>query len=179
MALAALSSMVADTSAACCALIAASIAAPCILGRSAAQPQSDSSPSMLVAYVGSGSCPYSLAISSASASNPGKSTSYLTASAAAVFPNTPQSAKAGTLWAVPTSVSSKMTSEERLTRHLTTVASIGHSQPCRGLDGYTVHPAAADSSLHLAAVAGNNKGPSRVPVGFGAYKAGETGQPEY
>jgi hypothetical protein len=45
-----------------------------------------------------------------------------------------------------------------------------------GVEGYTVHPAATDCSLHLGAVAaGTDKGPSRVPVGLGAYTAESAG----
>ncbi len=66
---------------------------------------------------------------------------------------------------------------ERLTRQLAILAAIGSPQPCESCDGYTVHPAAADSSLHLGAVPGTKaKGPSRVPVGFGAYRAGTAGE---
>ena len=39
-----------------------------------------------------------------------------------------------------------------------------------------MHPAATDCSLHLGAVAaGTAKGPSRVPVGLGAYTAESAG----
>ncbi len=84
--------------------------------------------------------------------------------------------------ALSTSLIRKVGPGKHSSRQCATVASICPQQPCKGVrnsdaGGYTVHPAAADSSLHLGAVAGNNSmGPSRVPVGFGAYTARKAGE---
>ena len=177
MALAALSSIIADTTAPGGALTAASIAAPCILGSSATQPQSTSIPGLLLCSVGSGISAHSLAISSASADGTQKSTCHLTASAATAFHDKFQPGKTRARSAVSTNLRSRLSLRERLSRQRATVASTACPQPGKGLGGYTVHPAAADSALHLGAVAGNNsRGPSRVPVGFGAYKATTVGE---
>ena len=177
MALAALSSMVVDMSAPAGALTAASIVAPCILGSPVDQPQPESIPGMLLCHVGSCSAAHSLAISSASADGSQKSTCHLTASAAMLSYDGFQPAKTCARSAVSSILRSISSLEDRRDRQHATVASTAPLQACKGLGGYTVHPAAADSALHLGAVAGDNsKGPSRVPVGFGAYKAATAGE---
>ena len=169
--------MSSDASVSSSALTAASIIAACILGTPAAQPQPSSGPDTLLCDIGSGSTPHSLVVSSISACGSQKSTQHLTASASIVFPETPQPAIPDThSMQLCTKSGRQVTCGNLPTRKLATVASIDRSQSCGGLDGYTVHPAAADSSLHLGDVAGRaSKGTSRVPVGFGAYRTGKAG----
>ncbi len=176
MALAALSSVRGDTSAPLGALTAASIAAPCILGSTTAWPTLDSSPSMLLCSIASGNSADTLEVSSPDADAAQKSASHLKASAAMVLSSRPQPLKAR-----PQTTARMAFKEtnigEPVTRQLAILAGIGSPHRCESSDGYTVHPAAADSSLHLGAVPGTKfKGPSRVPVGFGAYKAGIAGE---
>ena len=174
MALAAFSSMRTDTSAPREALTAALIAAPCILGSLAAWPSLNSSPSTLLCSIGSSS--HSLEVSSAPGDATQKSTSHLKASAAVVLSSRrqPHRARAQTAACL---LLKEMKVGKRLARQLAVLAGIGSSQPCKCQVGYMVHPAAADSSLHLGAVPGTrSKGPSRVPVGFGAYRAGTAGE---
>jgi len=173
--------MVSDTSAPAGGLTAAAIAAPCILGSPAAQAKSGSSTSMLQCSVGSGSL-HTLEISSASAGSNGKITSHLTSSASVAIAQSSQHGRSRARMALSTSLIRKVSPGKRSSRQRATVAGICPQQPCKGVrnsyaGGYTVHPAAADSSLHLGAVAGNNStGPSRVPVGFGAYTARKAGE---
>ena len=182
MALAVLNSMVSDTSAPVGSLTAAAIAAPCILGSPAAQARSGSITSMLQCSVGSGSSTHTLEISSAPAGRNGKVTPHLTSSASAAIPQSSQHGRFRARMALSTSLTRTVSLGKRTTRQRATVATICPQQPCKGVrnsdgGGYTVHPAAADSSLHLGAVAGNNStGPSRVPVGFGAYTARKAGE---
>ena len=175
MALAALSSIITDTLASVGALTAASIAVPCILGSPVAQSPSCSSDAGMLLWcnIGPGSSRHNLAVSSASADGTQKRISHLTASAATVLSDARQPCRAHSICAI---LGSQKSLAEGMAREPPTVASIGRPQPRAGLDGYTVYPAAADSSLQLGAVRGTrSRGRSRVPVGFGAYRARKAG----
>lgn len=174
MALAAASSVTVDSSAPAAGLAAASIAAPRILGSPAAQQQAGSSPGVLLCTVGLTGSHSGIQLSSAPADIPAeRAPSHLTATAAAVqIHSFPDRSHVG-LRTLPVCLGSSSGLQKPSSRQMATVARVAQAAG----DGYMVHPAAADSSLHLGAVVREEgNAPSRVPVGLGAYSAQKSGE---
>ena len=172
MALAAATSLRADSSVPVAGLAAASIAAPCILGSTAAQQQAGSSPEVLLCTVGRTSSQNGIQLSSAPAvTQPNGVPCHLSATVAAVqmhcVPGRAHTRQVAQ-HACHGSSSSQMASRSQ-------TANIARIEDLAG-DGYVVHPASVDSSLHLGAVIREeDNAPSRVPVGLGAYSAQKPG----
>ena len=173
MALAAATNLRADSSVSTAGLAAASIAAPCLLGSMAAEQQASSSPEVLLCAVGLTSSHTGIQLSSELAGvHPNQSHTHLSASAA-TLQNHSAPAKAfigrGALPACFGSSSSQVLS-------ITQRANVAKVEQVAG-DGYNLHPAAVDSSLHLGAVASKkHNATSCVPVGLGAYCAQKPGE---
>ena len=172
MALAAAASLRADSSVSTAGLAAASIAAPCLLGSTAAEQQASSSPGVLLCAVGLTSSHSGIQLSSELAGvHPNQSHTHLSATAAKVhIHSAPTKAFIGR-GALPACFGSSSLQE----RSITQLANVAKVDEVAG-DGYNLHPAAVDSSLQLGAVTSEkHNAPSHVPVGLGAYCAQKPG----
>ena len=173
MALAAAASLKADSSVPAAGLTAASIAAPCLLGSTAAEQQASSSPGALLCAVGLTSSHSGIQLSSELAStHPNQSHTHLSATAATVqIHSAPAKAFIGQ-GALPAYFGSSSLQVLSIIQP----ANVAKVHEVAG-DGYNLHPAAVDSSLHLGAVRNESHNtPSRVPVGLGACCAQKPGE---
>ena len=172
MALAAATSLKADSSVSLAGLAAASIAAPCLLGSTAAEQQLGISPGVLLCAVGLTSSHSGIQLSSELAvTHPNEPPTHLSATAAAVHSHS-VSGKAhagqGALLACFGSSLPRVHCKTQLA-NVARVAEVA-------ANGYNLHPSSVDSSLHLGAVAREERNiPSRVPVGLSAYCAQKPG----
>ena len=172
MALAAAAGLVADSSVPAAGLAAASIAAPCLLGSTAAEQQASSSPGVLLCAVGLISSHSGIQLSSEVAStHPNQSHTHLSADTATVqIHSAPAKACIGR-GALPACFDSSASHGLSITQ----LANVAKVDEVAG-SGYNLHPAAVDSSLHLGAVTSEkHNAPSHVPVGLGAYCAQKPG----